>query len=86
MILAQAVVYMAKCKKSNELYSAYLSAKKDIEGLGNLPVPLHIRNAPTKLMKSLGYGKDYKYSPEFDYQEKQEYLPEKLKNRRYFKD
>lgn len=54
-----------------------------VEEFGNLPVPLHIRNAPTKLMKDLGYGKDYKYSPKFDYQEKQEYLPEKLKGRKY---
>ena len=83
VILAQAVVYMAKCKKSNELYTGYIAAKKDVEELGNLPVPLHIRNAPTKLMKELGYGKDYKYSPNFGYQENQEYLPEKLKNKKY---
>ncbi len=83
--LAQAVVYMAKCKKSNELYMAYGKAKKDVEDFGNLPVPLHIRNAPTKLMKDLGYGKDYKYSPNFDYQEQQEYLPDKLKGRKYLK-
>jgi len=85
VILAQAVVYMAKCKKSNELYTAYNSVKADIEKYGNLPVPLHIRNAPTKLMKELGYGKDYKYSPNFGYQEKQEYLPEKLKGKKYLK-
>jgi len=86
VILAQAVVYMAKCKKSNELYMAYGKAKKDVEDFGNLPVPLHIRNAPTKLMKDLGYGKDYKYSPNFNYQEQQEYLPDKIKNRKYLKD
>ena len=85
VILAQAVVYMAKCKKSNELYTAYNEVKADIEKYGNLPVPLHIRNAPTKLMKDLGYGKDYKYSPNFSYQEKQEYLPAELKKRKYFK-
>ena len=85
VILAQAVVYMAKCKKSNELYVAYGKAKKDVEDFGNLPVPLYIRNAPTKLMKNLGYGKDYKYSPDFDYQEEQDYLPDKLKNRKYLK-
>jgi len=85
VILAQAAVYMAKCKKSNELYTAYTQATKDVEDLGNLPVPLHIRNAPTKLMKNLGYGKNYQYSPDFDYKEKQEYLPEKLKKRKYFK-
>jgi putative ATPase len=86
VILAQAVVYMAKCKKSNELYMAYGKAKKDVEDFGNLPVPLHIRNAPTKLMKELGYGKDYKYSPDFNYQENQEYLPDKLRGRKYFKN
>jgi len=85
IILAQVVVYMAKCKKSNELYVAYEKAKKDVERYGNLPVPLHIRNAPTKLMKDLNYGKDYKYSTDFDYQEEQEYLPEKLKGRKYLK-
>ncbi|MFA6467161.1 MAG: replication-associated recombination protein A [Patescibacteria group bacterium] len=86
VILAQAVVYMAKCKKSNDLYVAYGQAQSDIKKYGNLSVPLHIRNAPTKLMKDLGYGKDYKYSPNFDYQEKQEYLPEELKNRKYLKE
>lgn len=86
VVLAQAVVYMAKCKKSNELYTAYNAAAKDVKELGNLPVPLHIRNAPTKLMKDLKYGKGYKYSPNFGYKEKQEYLPEKLKDRKYLKD
>lgn len=85
VILAQAVVYMAKCKKSNELYIAYGKAAKDVYQHGNLPVPLHIRNAPTKLMKELGYGKDYKYSPEYDYKETQEYLPDKLKGKKYLK-
>ncbi len=85
VVLAQAVVYMAKCKKSNELYVGYNKAKDDIIKFGNLGVPLHIRNAPTKLMKNLGYGKDYKYSPDFDYKEDQTYLPEKLKNKKYIK-
>lgn len=85
VILAQTVVYMAKCKKSNELYIAYGKAAKDVCQHGNLPVPLHIRNAPTKLMKELGYGKDYKYSPEYDYKEEQEYLPDKLKGKKYLK-
>ncbi|MCK4592557.1 replication-associated recombination protein A [Candidatus Parcubacteria bacterium] len=81
--LAQAVVYMAKSKKSNKLYKAYNKAVSDIKKYGNLPVPFHIRNAPTKLMKDLDYGKEYKYSPDFDYKEKQEYFPEKLKKRKY---
>lgn len=85
VILAQVVVYMAKCKKSNELYTAYGQAAQDVREYGNLPVPLHIRNAPTKLMKNLGYGKNYKYSPDFNYKEDQEYLPEKLKGKKYLK-
>ncbi|HUT95956.1 MAG TPA: replication-associated recombination protein A [Candidatus Paceibacterota bacterium] len=85
VILAQAVVYMAKCKKSNELYVAYGKAMNDVKEYGNLPVPFHIRNAPTKLMKDLNYGKNYKYSPDFNYKEKQDYLPEKLKNKKYLK-
>ncbi|NCP17026.1 AAA family ATPase [Candidatus Kuenenbacteria bacterium CG_4_8_14_3_um_filter_39_15] len=83
VILAQAVVYMAKCQKSNELYTAYQKAQNDVKEYGNLGVPLHLRNAPTKLMKNLGYGKDYKYSPNYDYQENQEYLPPELKNQKY---
>ena len=85
VILAQAVVYMAKCKKSNDLYAAYGKAAQDIKKFGNLPVPLHIRNAPTALMKNLGYGKEYKYGPDFNYKEEQEYLPEELKGRKYLK-
>jgi putative ATPase len=86
VILAQAVVYMAKSKKSNELYYAYSKASEDVLSYGNLPVPIHLRNAPTKLMKNLGYGKDYKYSPSFNYKEEQEYMPLKLKNKKYLKD
>ncbi len=81
--LAQAVVYMAKSKKSNDLYIAYGKAVQDVKRFGDLPVPLHIRNAPTKLMKDLDYSKEYKYSPNFDYKEEQEYFPEKLKGRKY---
>ena len=83
VILAQAVVYMAKCKKSNNLYTAYKKAAQDVREAGNLSVPMHIRNTPTKLMKELGYGKNYKYSPDHAYGEKQEYLPDKLKDRKY---
>lgn len=86
VILAQAVVYMAKCKKSNELYVAYGKAAKDVKEYGNLPVPLHIRNAPTGLMKELGYGLGYKYSPNFNYQEKQDYFPEELRGKKYLKN
>jgi putative ATPase len=86
VILAQAVVYMSKCKKSNELYLAYGKVAEDVKKYGNLPVPLHLRNAVTKLMDEVGYGKGYKYSPSFGYKEDQEYLPEKLKGRKYLKD
>jgi len=85
VILAQAVVYMAKCKKSNDLYTAVKKAQSDVKEYGNLGVPLHIRNAPTKLMKDLNYGKDYKYSPDYDYKENQDYFPEELKKRKYIK-
>ncbi|OGF19553.1 AAA family ATPase [Candidatus Falkowbacteria bacterium RIFCSPLOWO2_02_FULL_45_15] len=84
--LAQAVVYMAKSKKSNELYVAYGKAAADVKQYGALPVPLHIRNAPTKLMKELNYGKGYKYSPEYDYREEQECLPPEIKNHKYLDD
>ncbi len=80
--LAQLVVYLAKAPKSVSSYFAYNKAKKDVEEFGNLPVPMHIRNAPTKLMEKLGYGKGYKYTPVED-SSGQEYLPVKLKNRKY---
>jgi putative ATPase len=86
VILAQVVVYLAKCKKSNELYEAYLKVQADVKETMDEPVPIHLRNAPTKLMKNLGYGKDYKYSPNFNYQENQDYLPESLKGRKYLKN
>lgn len=83
--LAQAAVYLAKSKKSNALYLAYGSVQKDIAENPNEPVPLHLRNAPTKLMKGLGYGKDYKYTPDFSTSEEaaQQYLPDRLKNKKY---
>lgn len=79
VVLAEAVVYMAKSKKSNELYIAYNKVREDIEKTGNLGVPLHLRNATTKLMEEIGYGKGYG-------KENQEYMPEKLKNKKYLKD
>lgn len=85
LALAQAVVYLAKSKKSNALYVGYGKVKDDIAQFPNEPVPLHLRNAPTKLMKEIGYGKDYKYTPDFkDAEEaKQAYFPDKLKGREY---
>lgn len=85
--LAQAVTYMALSKKSNALYTAYGMAKQDVHDFPNEPVPLHLRNAPTKLMKSLEYGKGYKYTPDYKTKKEaeQEYFPEKLKGRKYLK-
>lgn len=83
VILAQVVVYLAKCKKSNILYEAYQKVQKDVKETTNESVPIHLRNAPTKLMEELNYGKDYKYSPDYNYQEIQSYLPNKLKKRKY---
>lgn len=82
--LAQAVIYCAKSKKSNLLYSAYNEAKKDAAATSHLGVPIHLRNAPTKFMKEIGYGKDYKYNPDFDEPVEQDYLPRELKGRNYF--
>lgn len=86
--LAQCVVYMAKSKKSNALYEAYGKVQQDIKNLPNEPVPIHLRNAPTKLMKDLGYGKDYKYTPNFKNKKEaeQDYLPESLKEKKYLKE
>lgn len=81
--LSQLVIYLANTKKSVIAYMGYKKAKKDVEDFGNLGVPLHLRNAPTKLMKDLGYGKGYKYTPTED-SSGQKYLPEELKGRKYF--
>ncbi len=84
LALAEAVSYMAKAPKSNQLYIAYGKVKEDVEKYGNLPVPLEIRNAPTKFMKEIGYGKDYKYEHSKEAKKtNQEYMPEKLKGRKY---
>ncbi|MGK2848798.1 MAG: replication-associated recombination protein A [Minisyncoccota bacterium] len=85
--LAQAVVYLAKSKKSNALYIAYGKVKEDVHVTANESVPLHLRNASTKLMRSLNYGKGYKYTPEYKdpAEAKQEYLPASLKGRQYIR-
>lgn len=80
--LAQCVIYLAKSSKSVVAYDAYNQAMADTEKFGNLPVPFHIRNAPTKLMKNLGYGKGYKYTPKED-SSGQEYFPKELRGRKY---
>ncbi|MDP4007516.1 MAG: replication-associated recombination protein A [bacterium] len=77
--LAHAVAYLCECKKDKSAYNAYFEAVEDVKEYGNLPVPLKIRNAPTKLMKDLDYGKGYeKYT-------KEDLLPDKLKGRKYLK-
>jgi putative ATPase len=81
--LAQAVVYCAQAKKSNQLYTAYGKAAHDAKETSHIGVPLHIRNAPTQLMKDLNYGKGYKYNPSFEEPVNQDYLPEELKGRKY---
>ncbi len=81
--LAQATIYLATSPKSNSAYTAINDAIKLVRETGNLPVPLHLRNAPTKLMSDLGYGTDYKYSHSYENNfVKQEYLPSEIKNSR----
>ena len=77
--LAHGVAYLAECKKSRTSYDAYFEAVSDVKKLGNLPVPLKVRNAPTKLMKDVGYHKGYKLY------DKESYLPDKLKDKKYLK-
>ena len=85
LALAQAAVYLATAPKSNALYTAFQRVQKDVRETENMPVPLHIRNAPTKLMEDLGYGKDYKYPHDYpDHFVEEEYLPENLKGRTYY--
>jgi len=83
--LAEAVVYCALAKKSNQLYTAYLAAAEDARNTSHLGVPIHLRNAPTKFMKEIGYGKDYKYNPDFNGTVDQDYLPKELKGKDYLK-
>lgn len=79
--LAHGTAYLAQCKKDRRAYDAYFAALGDVKGHGNLPVPIHLRNAPTKLMKDLGYGKGQKWEAGFAHEKG--YLPEKLKGTRY---
>jgi len=86
LALAQAAVYLAAAPKSNALYTAYRDVQKDIQRTLSLPVPLHLRNAPTKLMKELAYGKGYKYPHDFPgHYVEENYLPEDLKGRIYYR-
>ncbi len=83
ILLAEATVYLASSPKSNSAYMAIEQALSLVEETGNLPVPLHLRNAPTKLMKQLDYGKNYQYAHDFQHNfVAQDYLPKKIKNKR----
>ncbi|HJQ84659.1 MAG TPA: replication-associated recombination protein A [Candidatus Binatia bacterium] len=83
--LAQAATFLATCPKSNASYRAMLAAAEDVKRTGVLPVPLHLRNAPTPLMKGLGYGAGYLYPHDYDEAVvEQDYLPEALGDRRYY--
>ncbi len=86
IILAQTATYLASAPKSNAAYAAIEQAMDDVRNLPNLPVPIHIRNAPTQLMKDLEYGKDYKYGHQFEnHFVEQQYLPDNLKDKIYYK-
>ena len=83
--LAQAVTYLATAPKSNASYKAMQAAAEDVHEHGALPVPLHLRNAPTPLMERLGYGENYKYAHNYpDHIVEQEHLPKELQARRYY--
>ena len=84
VFLFQLAIYLAKAKKDNRAYRTAIATRQDVEKYGNLPVPLHLRNAPTKLMKELNYGKWYKYAHDFpDAKVDQEHFPDNLKWRTY---
>jgi len=85
LALAQAAVYLATAPKSNAVYRALSRVQREVRETQALPVPLHIRNAPTQLMKELDYGKDYRYDHDHqDHYAGQEFLPDRLRGRRYY--
>lgn len=86
IFLVQLAAYLAKAPKDNCAYTAELAAVKDVKEFGNLPVPLRFRNAPTKLMKEIGYGDGYKYAHNFQPEElkNEVYLPDRLKGKKYY--
>ncbi|MDO5665012.1 MAG: replication-associated recombination protein A [Bacteroidia bacterium] len=85
IVLAETTIYLATSPKSNSAYLAIDAAIAHVEKTGNLPVPLHLRNAPTSLMKELDYGKEYKYAHDYENNfVRQDYLPKELKNTRFW--
>lgn len=83
--LAHGVAYLSQAAKDRSAYNAYFEALEDVRKTGNLPIPLKVRNAPTKLMKDLNYGKGYEIYPKNPGSMEESYLPEKLKGKRYLK-
>ena len=82
--LAHAAAYLSKAPRNNSAYMGIEAALKDAKELGNLPVPLHLRNAPTKLMKDLDYGKGYKYAHDFENKKADmQCMPDELKDKKY---
>ena len=86
LAIAQAIVFMACAAKSNAVYTAYKAAAEDAAGFGSLEVPLHLRNAPTRLMKDIGYGKGYRYAHDEPggYAAGERYFPDEMPDRRYY--
>ena len=86
LAIAQAVVFLACAAKSNAVYTAYKAALEDAQSLGSLEVPLHLRNAPTRLMKDIGYGKDYRYAHDEPdaHAAGERYLPDVMPDKRYY--
>jgi putative ATPase len=85
IVLAQTTIYLAASAKSNSAYEAIGNALHEVQNSGNIPVPLHLRNAPTKLMKDLGYGEKYKYAHNYkDNFVEQQYLPDQIENKRFW--
>ena len=85
ILLSQCAIYLATSPKSNASYMAIGKAQQIVKQTGDLPVPLHLRNAPTKLMKELGYGDDYKYAHDYDNNfAEQEFLPDEIKNTAFY--
>jgi putative ATPase len=85
LILGQTVIYLATSAKSNASYQAIRAAQQQVRASGDLPVPLHLRNAPTKLMKQLNYGKDYQYAHQYEGNFiPAEFLPDKIKGTKFY--
>ena len=85
ILLSECVIYLATSPKSNTAYKAINEAQEKVRQTGNLPIPLHLRNAPTKLMKEIGYGEDYKYAHDYKNQFiEQEFLPEEIKGTKLY--